>query len=66
MFKSRYPVHRYYHVVLSSLIANMSQNTPLFMQQLRFLFFVFCPFLPLYNSYYSKRTDSVQHTATPT
>ena len=65
MLKSNYPVHHYYHVVLSSLIANMAQSMPLFVQQLRFLFFVFCPFLPLYNSYYSKRTDSVRHTDTP-
>ena len=53
-----------YHVVLSSLIANMAQNMPLFVQQLRFLFFIFCPFPPLYNSYYSARAE-VQQTSTP-
>lgn len=61
MFK--YPNHlavdHYYHVVLSSLIANM----PLFLQQLRFLFFVFCPYLPLYNSYYSRRADEVSQSS---
>jgi hypothetical protein len=48
-----------HHVVLSSLIVNMGRNKPLFVQQLRFLFFVFCPYLPLYNSFRSKRADSV-------
>jgi hypothetical protein len=67
MFNSTTPPlpHHYYHVVLSSLIANMAQNMPLFVQQLRFLFFVFCPFLPLYNSYYHARAE-VQETSTPT
>lgn len=51
-------LHHYYDVVLSSLIVNM----PLFVQQLRFLFFVFCPFLPLYNSYYYRRADAVYET----
>jgi hypothetical protein len=55
-----FPLSHSQHVALSSLIVNMGRNNkPLFVQQLRFLFFVFCPYLNLYNSYYSKRADSV-------